>query len=141
MRVLLIVVSFCVFSCAGIRSRYHEVTKGESLWAIAHKYEIPVQELKSENASVLQGNVLQPGMKLFIPFEESPEWAQPQRVRSVASVRRANDSSSEPVAYNLKTSHFSQPIYGSWISSYYGKRKRRGRRRVERHLLVVLAFE
>lgn len=49
----------------------HVVSKGESLYAIHKKYEVPIDVIKNENQGVLDG--LSIGEKIFIPIIENEE--------------------------------------------------------------------
>ena len=49
------------------KARYHQVKSGESLWLIANKYKVSVDDLKKWNRKTVgRKNVLQPGMKLVV---------------------------------------------------------------------------
>jgi len=113
MRLFTLILSVCLVSCAGLQSRYHRVSGGESWAAIAHKYKIPVEELQKYNSSALDSG-LAPGEKLYIPFEESPYWddESPQD-REPASTEVGSGG---PV--------FSWPVKG-YVSSGFGRRRGR----------------
>lgn len=53
----------------------HVVSKGESLYAIHKKYEVPIEVIKKENQGVLDG--LSIGEKIFIPVIEKEEEITP----------------------------------------------------------------
>ena len=49
------------------RRRTHKVKAGESLWLIANRYKVTVEELKKWNRKTIgRKNILQPGMKLVV---------------------------------------------------------------------------
>lgn len=129
MKKLLILLSFCIFSCAGIQSRYHEVMPGESLWAIAQRYSVPLTSLQRHNPRV-QPKALVPGHKLYIPFESRPGWDLPQE----GLARR--EPASPPVAYKMEQVRFSWPVRGR-ISSHFGKRRLFGRYRMHEGLDIA----
>ena len=52
-----------------VGDNYYVVVKGDSLWKIANKYNISVEELK--NANNLKGNLLSIGQVLYIPKKDS----------------------------------------------------------------------
>jgi murein DD-endopeptidase MepM/ murein hydrolase activator NlpD len=111
--------AWLLVSCAGVQSRYHRVSSGESLDSIASRYQVPVQELKKYNPeTVKQG--LHAGAKLYIPFEESPLWDIEDLGEPVSSPRSvaSNDSAEVPATT------FSWPVKGS-LSSTFGPRHRK----------------
>jgi len=111
MRIISLILCTCLISCAGLQSRYHHVSGGESWSAIAHKYKVPVEELQKYNTSVLDKG-LKPGTKVYIPFEESPYWDEDyQDERDPAS---SEVGSAGPV--------FSWPLKG-YVSSGFGRRR------------------
>ncbi len=48
------------------RYKYHRVKSGESLWLIAQRNKVSVDDLKKWNKSVRRSNTLQPGQKLIV---------------------------------------------------------------------------
>jgi membrane-bound lytic murein transglycosylase D len=48
------------------RRFYHKVRSGESLWTIARKYRVTVEDVKKWNRSIRRNNTLQPGQKLVV---------------------------------------------------------------------------
>lgn len=105
-------ISLIFFSCATLQSRYHRVREGESLWTIARKYGVSVAQLREANPRAKEKH-LQKGVKLYIPFEERPDWN-----RSV-----------EFVAYHPgdrapASIRFDWPVAGE-LSSKYGWRRGR----------------
>jgi murein DD-endopeptidase MepM/ murein hydrolase activator NlpD len=121
MRILQVFLVLCLVSCAGVQSRYHEVASGESLAGIAKGYGISVGALKAANSESLGGGI-HPGTKLYIPFEDSPEWnaefAEPER--EVATNDKEEAPQSNPSA-TLNRVHFSWPLFG-YVSSAFGRR-------------------
>ncbi|MBY0370033.1 LysM peptidoglycan-binding domain-containing M23 family metallopeptidase [bacterium] len=121
-RFLIVVASLVLSACAGIQSRYHRVTSGESLQKVATLYSVPVESLQRFNEDTLaQG--LKPGQKLYIPFEEREDWDaefydDTNNGRVVASV--------DPADIGKVT--FLWPVKGR-ISSRFGSRYMHGRGR------------
>jgi membrane-bound lytic murein transglycosylase D len=50
---------------SGANSRFHVVRPGESLWQIAHRYHVKINELREWN-DLTPGDVLKPGVRLLI---------------------------------------------------------------------------
>ncbi len=48
------------------RRYYHRVKSGESLWIIARKYRVTVEDLRRWNRAVRKKNMLQPGQKIVV---------------------------------------------------------------------------
>lgn len=110
-------------SCAGIQSRYHTVRAGDSLAKIAARNDISVSALKDSNEQTLLAG-LKPGQKLYIPFEDNPQWDKDlyeTSPREIAEDTRMSD---------LRVSHvsFNWPVKGP-VSSKFGSRYMRGRGR------------
>jgi murein DD-endopeptidase MepM/ murein hydrolase activator NlpD len=124
MKKALLPILFLVAGCSGIRPRYHTVLSGDTLVSLSKAYEVPVNALRDKNASLLARG-LKPGVKLYIPFESNPLWNDPD---AGASDRAPAGENGAPLAYDLEQAHFSWPVAGQ-ISSYFGTRKRHGRRR------------
>jgi len=126
MRILFVLLSFCVFSCSGLQSRYHEVKKAETWTSIASQYEVPVDALRSENRAVTTRG-LAAGAKVYIPFEESPRWDEQWKVERVVqsdAIFQPKNGGKAPLAYNLSTAHFTWPVEGT-VSSHFGRRRGR----------------
>jgi len=122
-RVVLWGLSLSLASCAGIQSRYHTVRAGDSLAKIAARTDVSVSALKESNSGILLAG-LKPGQKLYIPFEDNPQWDKDLYETSPREI--AEDSSMS----DLKISHvsFNWPVKGP-VSSKFGKRYMRGRGR------------
>ena len=52
-------------SGAGANSRFHVVRPGESLWLIAQRYHVKINDLREWN-DLMPGDVLKPGVRLLI---------------------------------------------------------------------------
>lgn len=112
---ILILLNFIVLSCAQIQTRFHPVTPGETLARIAARYSISEIELRGANTGILQDG-LQPGEKLYVPFESSPEW---DRALADDMVRRADfDVADVPNSFP----GFVWPVAG-YVSSGFGMRR------------------
>ncbi len=107
-----------VISCSGIQPRYYTVQPGDSLVGISSQYDVPVEQLKRYNSPRLAKG-LRPGEKLYIPFEESPNWDSPADVVEGNPVNPgrapANDNGGEGIA------SFNWPVSG-FLSSPFGMR-------------------
>lgn len=111
MRLFLIILSLSLVSCAGVQSRYHEVEGNQSWSEIAAQYGVPVESLKEHNADRV-GKAPRQGEKIYIPFEESPNWD-------------AEDSGEKRAPASVETqAHFTWPVTG-YVSSGFGRRKGR----------------
>jgi murein DD-endopeptidase MepM/ murein hydrolase activator NlpD len=98
-------------ACAGVRSRYHVVASGENLLSIAKQYSVPMVELENSNRRRLAKG-LHSGQKLYIPFENSPEWDADDFDRGPAS---------QKVSYDMNVANFTWPVKGR-VSSKFGFR-------------------
>jgi murein DD-endopeptidase MepM/ murein hydrolase activator NlpD len=116
---VLSICSLCLVSCAGVQSRYHEVSAGESLGAIAKSYGVPAAQLQKYNSDALALG-LHPGVKLYIPFERSPEWQAEFSEEPSRNVAQSQQEEEKPVA-ELNRVHFSWPLFG-YVSSGFGRR-------------------
>ncbi len=115
---------FLLASCAGIQSRYHRVQKGDSLSAIAAKHSVPLDALERANQDILASGI-RTGQKLYLPFEDNPEWNQ-EFFEEESSDREV---ASAPVAdISLGKVPFLWPVKGT-LSSKFGSRYMRGRGR------------
>jgi murein DD-endopeptidase MepM/ murein hydrolase activator NlpD len=100
-------------SCAGVRPRYHTVVSGENLLVIAKQYAVPMVEIERTNRRKLTAG-LKSGQKLFIPFEQSPDWDSDDEFgdRSPAA---------QKASYDMNVASFAWPVRGR-VSSRYGFR-------------------
>lgn len=100
---LLMVALFAVFALpADAGEKVHQVARGQSLWAIAKRYNVTVDAIREANGLV-PGNPIQPGQKLVIPKRGSRAGRAPR-----ATARRA--SSGQP---KCKT-HVVAPGHSLW---------------------------
>lgn len=124
MRILLSILGLSLFSCSGIQSRYHEVKAGETIAQLATRYEVPASRIEAQNRTVLSHGI-KPGLKLYIPFEESLTWnADLVSYRAPATYSDSHAEGGAPLAYNLATAHFTWPVSGR-VSSRFGHRSGR----------------
>lgn len=100
-------------SCAGVRARYHVVNPGETLLAIAKQYSVPMTELERSNRGKLVAG-LKRGQKLYIPFEQSPDWD---------AVEEYGDRTpaAQKASYDQNVASFAWPVKGR-VSSKFGFR-------------------
>lgn len=130
LRLLILLMLLTVASCSSIRSRYHLVRAGESLASIADRYEVPVGELKDRNLASLKSGI-KPGIKLYVPFEESPSWDEAELVEEVS--KASSSSVTAPVAsLDAEKVRFGWPVSGR-ISSYFGMKRYLGGSRTRKH--------
>ncbi len=120
MKILLLILSTCLLSCAGVQPRYHRVEKGETLAMIASAYEISVNDLKEKNRDTLRRGVRK-GQKLYIPFEENAQWNAPDAGSSDREIASARVT---PASY--ETVQYKWPVLGP-VSSAFGPRRLFGR--------------
>lgn len=117
--------SFILVGCAGIQSRFHEVKPGESVASIAGKYQVPVRELARYNSEKVAKKTLKPGVKLYIPFEESNGWDAEEVDVPSDNIQGASEARLENVPnVVIAATRFSWPLQGA-LTSKYGWRKRR----------------
>lgn len=122
-------------SCSGIQTRYHCVKDGETLSAIATQYEVPLSALRAANEASSRKSLVA-GTKLYIPFEESPNWdMESDDDNSVSEpVRSASSSSLE----DFGKVTFDWPVSGR-VSSYFGMRRFLGGSRTRKHQGIDIA--
>ncbi len=113
----LISIACLLSACAGVRSRYHEVAQGETLQSIAQKFEVPLTGLVASNPELAGGSVKK-GEKLYIPFEESPDWDSEGTISLAVDNRLPAQVSRQE---NLPA--FLWPVRGN-LSSFFGIRYR-----------------
>lgn len=65
--VLILILIFISFSFAFAQSGTHLVQSGDTLWAIAVKYQIGISELIAANPQLKNPNLIYPGQKINIP--------------------------------------------------------------------------
>lgn len=107
-------LAFC--SCATVRSRYHTVSAGETMALIAKTYAVPLEALVGSNDNVPVRH-MEPGTRLFIPFESRPDWND-------ADVRLVRQSPTSREVADAGPSSYRWPVVGT-ISSYFGRRGNR----------------
>lgn len=107
--------------CAMLRSRYHEISQGDTLWSISREYGIGVAALKEANPN-LKSRALRVGAKVYLPFETTEEW---KRQYSFSEYRKASYSRGPSAYEDPSDSTFVWPLKGV-LSSGFGWR--RGRR-------------
>lgn len=118
-------------SCAGFQARYYKVQSGENWGSIAQKFDVPVVALKESNEGFFPKG-LKAGAKVYIPFEENPNWNLPERrvasvpVEDDTPVEKVSMSKSEPVMksnFEIPLVRYVWPVKGR-VSSHFGKRHR-----------------
>ena len=68
---LLLGVVVLLGGCAGTLGRYHTVQKGETLYSISQRYDVPVKKIAQVNA-LRNPDVIYPGERLYIPGAKPP---------------------------------------------------------------------
>ncbi|MBQ7333769.1 MAG: LysM peptidoglycan-binding domain-containing protein [Clostridia bacterium] len=124
---LLMVSSLATTSVFAI-AKTHTVTKGESLWKIAVKYEVGISEIKSANPGIKNYNLIYPGDVINIPSEnantlsfeaEVIRLVNQKRIENGLSALKSNWELSRVARYksldmkNLKYFSHTSPTYGS----------------------------
>lgn len=115
--IALISVACLLASCAGVRSRYHEVAQGETLNSIAKKFDVPLSGLVESNPDLSRGKI-RAGEKVYIPFEERTDWDSESLTYAVD---KRVPASKEGKGENLPA--FIWPTKGN-LSSFFGLRYR-----------------
>ncbi|MCM3157493.1 spore coat assembly protein SafA [Bacillus subtilis] len=72
--------------------KIHIVQKGDSLWKIAEKYGVDVEEVKKLNTQLSNPDLIMPGMKIKVPSEGVP-------------VRKESKAGKSPAAGSVKQEH------------------------------------
>ncbi len=81
----------------------HTVVKGDSMWKIAVRYEVGLDELKRANPQIKNPALIYPGDVLTIPSVEETVLAWEQEVIRLVNVERAKNGLS-PLAHNWELS-------------------------------------
>lgn len=106
-----ILLALLLPACSSVRGRYHTVAPGESLGNIASQFGLEASDLAESNPEC-EGSTLQPGMRLYIPFEKASGW----------NGEGAEFAERETAAVPAAGVRFSWPVSGT-ISSHFGKRR------------------
>ncbi|MCL2817893.1 MAG: SafA/ExsA family spore coat assembly protein [Clostridiales bacterium] len=125
--ILLLSVAFCfLFSARALAAEY-TVKPGDSLWVIAQKFEIGLQELREANKQISNPNLIYPLQKIYIPSVAPLKGVEDEVVRLVNAERakhglpalkpnwqaaRVARIKSEDMIKNKYFAHQS-PVYGS----------------------------
>jgi len=104
--------------CAGIQARYHRVEKGETLQTIAAKYAVPVGSLTQKNRGVISRGRIAAGSKLYIPFEDNPNW------NTVRLEKEIPEEGPGTAVYHGDMPRFQWPVMGA-LTSPFGRRNGR----------------
>lgn len=126
-----ILICLTLASCAGFQARYYKVQSGDSWASVAQKFDVPVEALKDSNEDY-QPKGLRAGTKIYIPFEENPNWNRPpqERVLAVSHEDPYEDADVRPTSskgvvsksdFEIPLVKYLWPVKGR-VSSYFGKR-------------------
>jgi uncharacterized YkwD family protein/spore coat assembly protein SafA len=83
---VILVVITAVTSYAAIT---HTVARGDSLWKIAVKYQVGLNEIKAANPNIKNYNLIYPGQKIIIPTVSSSTTAYESEVVRLVNQKRA----------------------------------------------------
>lgn len=125
--IIMLAVAFCfLFSTQALAAEY-TVKPGDSLWVIAQKFEIGLQELREANKQISNPNLIYPLQKIYIPSVAPLRGFEDEVVRLVNAERakhglpalkanwqaaRVARIKSEDMIKNKYFAHQS-PVYGS----------------------------
>jgi len=121
--IILLFISLGLVSCAGLQPRYHEIVPGENLSKIASRYRVSVGSLKQYNEDVVSTG-LRPGAKLYIPFESRADWDRPVASEDI-DIAGSGTQGPSPDVSPQDSPHFSWPLLGATVTSYFGIRHHR----------------
>ena len=126
--ILCLFMIFSVFVVSASAATTHTVVSGESMWKIAVKYEIGLDELKKANPEIKNPALIYPGQVLTIPAQDASVTAYEQEVIRLVNAERAKKGlkaltydwqlarvaryKSQDMRDNRYFSHAS-PVYGS----------------------------
>ena len=126
--ILCLFTIFSAFVVSASAATTHTVVSGESMWKIAVKYEVGLDELKKANPEIKNPALIYPGQVLTIPVQDASVTAYEQEVIRLVNVERAKKGlkalaydwqlarvaryKSQDMRDNRYFSHTS-PVYGS----------------------------
>lgn len=126
--ILCLYMIFSVFAVSASAATTHTVVSGESMWKIAVKYEVGLDELKKANPQIANPALIYPGQILTVPAQDTSVTAYEQEVIRLVNVERAKKGlkaltydwqlarvaryKSQDMKDNRYFSHTS-PVYGS----------------------------
>lgn len=92
---LVLICCVCLFSTlsvsvAAAETVEHTVIKGESMWIIAKKYQVGLDEIISANPQVKNPDLIYPNQILYIPLVSSNITSYEQQVIDLVNVQRKN---------------------------------------------------
>lgn len=97
---LMLICCVCLFSTlavsvAAAETVEHRVVKGESMWKIAKKYQVGLDEIIAANPQVKNPALIYPNQILYIPLVSSSITSYEQQVIDLVNVQRKNYGLSE----------------------------------------------
>ncbi|MBQ8173858.1 MAG: SafA/ExsA family spore coat assembly protein [Clostridia bacterium] len=126
--ILCLLVIFSVLAVGASAATTHTVVSGDSMWKIAVKYEVGLDELKKANPQIANPALIYPGQVLTVPTLDSTVTAYEQEVIRLVNAERAKNGlkalsydwqlsrvaryKSQDMKDNRYFSHTS-PVYGS----------------------------